>query len=81
MLRSISLAQRIGVSHSKAFQALYLPGGKPPQADQPFRNPALARTLVALARDGGQIFIEALEPGLVAATSQVLQDQADRLKG
>ncbi|QNI53903.1 gamma-glutamyltranspeptidase [Synechococcus sp. BIOS-E4-1] len=56
LLRSISLARRIGVSHSKAFQALYLPGGQPPQADQLFRNPALARTLVALARDGGPDF-------------------------
>ena len=49
LLRSIRLAQRFGVAHSPAFQALYLPGGQPPAADQPFRNLALARTLRLLA--------------------------------
>lgn len=56
LLRSISLAQRIGVGHNTAFTALYLPGGKPPPADQPFRNPQLARTLEALAQRGGPDF-------------------------
>ena len=55
-LRSLTLAQRFGVDHSPAFQSLYLPGGQPPPADQPFRNPALARTLSSLARDGGRAF-------------------------
>ena len=54
--RSITIAQRIGVSHSAAFQALYLPGGHPPPADKLFRNPALASTLERLARDGGASF-------------------------
>lgn len=57
-LRSLRLAQRFGVSHSPAFQALYLPGGQPPPADQPFRNPALARTLSTLAREGGLAFYQ-----------------------
>ena len=58
LLRSIRLAQRFGVAHSPAFQALYLPGGQPPAADQPFRNPSLARTLRLLAREGGQAFYQ-----------------------
>ncbi|MGB1622289.1 MAG: gamma-glutamyltransferase family protein, partial [Synechococcus sp.] len=56
LLRSLRLAQRFGVSHSPAFQRLYLPGGQPPPADQPFRNLALARTLSTLAREGGPAF-------------------------
>ena len=55
-LRSLRLAQRFGVSHSPAFQALYLPGGQLPKADRPFRNRALARTLTTLAREGGTAF-------------------------
>ena len=55
-LRSLHLAKRFGVAHSPAFQALYLPSGQPPPADQPFRNPALARTLSTLAREGGPAF-------------------------
>ena len=55
-LRSLRLAQRFGVSHSPAFQALYLPGGQLPKADRPFRNRALARTLTTLARESGTAF-------------------------
>ena len=58
LLRSIRLAQRFGVAHSPEFQALYLPGGQPPAADHPFRNPALARTLKLLAREGGPAFYQ-----------------------
>lgn len=58
LLRSLRLAQRFGVSHSPAFQGLYLPGGQPPPSDQPFRNPALARTLTALAQQGGPAFYQ-----------------------
>ena len=58
LLRSIGLAQRIGAGHSTAFQKLYLPSGQPPQADQPFRNPQLARTLQTLAQQGGRTFYE-----------------------
>jgi gamma-glutamyltranspeptidase/glutathione hydrolase len=36
--------------------ATYLPGGRPPQAGELFRNPDLARTLRAIARDGGDAF-------------------------
>jgi gamma-glutamyltranspeptidase / glutathione hydrolase len=36
--------------------ATYLPGGHPPQAGEVFRNPHLARTLSAIARDGGDAF-------------------------
>ena len=58
LLRSIRLAQRFGVVHSPEFQALYLPGGQAPAADQSFRNPSIARTLRLLAREGGQAFYE-----------------------
>lgn len=58
LLRSIHLAQRFGVAHSPTFQALYLPGGQAPAADQPFRNPSIARTLRLLAREGGQAFYQ-----------------------
>ena len=70
LLRSISLAQRIGVGHNTAFTALYLPDGKPPPADQPFRNPQLARTLEALAQRGGADFYR----GTLAR--QILQEMA-----
>jgi len=36
--------------------ATYLPDGRPPQAGELFRNPDLARTLRAIARDGGDAF-------------------------
>src|SRR5437667_1598585 len=36
--------------------ALYLPGGRSPAAGELFRNPDLARTLRAIARDGGDAF-------------------------
>ncbi|MBL6801904.1 MAG: gamma-glutamyltransferase [Synechococcus sp. BS307-5m-G38] len=68
LLRSLAMAQRIGVSHSPAFQALYLPGGQPPPADQPFRNPALARTLQHLADRGGPAFYDG------ALARQILQE-------
>ncbi len=70
LLRSISLAQRIGVGHNTAFTALYLPGGKPPPADQPFLNPQLARTLEALAQRGGADFYRG------ALARQILQEMA-----
>ena len=70
LLRSISLAQRIGVGHNTAFTALYLPGGKPPPADQAFRNPQLARTLEALAQRGGADFYRG------ALARQILQEMA-----
>ena len=36
LLRSISLAQRIGAGHNRAFQQLYLPGGQPPPGGKLF---------------------------------------------
>src|SRR5256884_305501 len=36
--------------------ALYLPGGRSPAAGEIFRNPELAETLRAIARDGGDAF-------------------------
>ena len=70
LLRSISLAQRIGVGHNTAFTALYLPDGKPPPADQAFRNPQLARTLKALAQRGGTDFYRG------ALARQILREMA-----
>ena len=58
LLRSIRLAERFGVAHSPDFQALYLPGGQPPAPDHVFKNPALAKTLRLLARDGGPVFYQ-----------------------
>ena len=58
LLRSIRLAERFGVAHSPDFQALYLPGGQPPAPDHVFKNPALAKTLGLLARDGGPVFYQ-----------------------
>ncbi|WP_244277106.1 gamma-glutamyltransferase family protein [Synechococcus sp. GEYO] len=70
LLRSINLAQRIGVGHNTAFTALYLPGGKPPPADQAFRNPQLARTLEALVQHGGSDFYRG------ALARQILREMA-----
>ena len=76
--RSIGIAQRIGVDHSPAFQALYLPGGQPPPANQPFRNPALARTLELLARDGGPSFYTGeLAQQILAGMAALQTDQPD----
>jgi gamma-glutamyltranspeptidase/glutathione hydrolase len=40
----------------RSANALYLPGGRAPAAGELFRNPDLARTLRAIARDGGDAF-------------------------
>ena len=68
--QSIRLAQRLGVDHSPAFQALYLPGGQPPASGRIFRNPALADTLTLLAKEGGPGFYR----GTLAA--RILDDMA-----
>ena len=74
--RSITIAQSIGVSHSAAFQALYLPGGHPPPADKLFRNPALASTLERLARDGGASFYRgALAQQILAGINALRAEQ------
>ena len=76
--RSIGIAQRIGVDHSPAFQALYLPGGQPPPANRPFRNPALARTLELLAKDGGPSFYTGeLAQQILAGMAALQADQPD----
>ena len=76
--RSIGIAQRIGVDHSPAFQALYLPGGQPPPANRPFRNTALARTLELLAKDGGPSFYTGeLAQQILAGMAALQTDQPD----
>ena len=76
--RSIGIAQRIGVDHSPAFQALYLPGGQPPPANRPFRNPALARTLELLAKDGGPSFYKGeLAQQILAGMAALQAEQPD----
>ena len=81
LLRSISLAQRIGAGHSKTFQALYLPGGKPPPTDQIFRNPALARTLESLARNGGPDFYQGALARLILREMAALQASEPEFRG
>ncbi len=51
-LRSISLAKKIGINHSRAFKSLYLPKGSLPTKKIPFRNPKLSSTLGRLAKGG-----------------------------
>ncbi len=81
LLRSISLAQRIGADHSAAFQKLYLPGGHPPPADQPFRNLALARTLQTLAQDGGPSFYRGALARQILREMGALQASAPEFRG
>ena len=71
LLRSISLAQRIGTRHSAGFNRLYRPDGEHPSLNQVFRNPALGDTLEQIARDGGTTFYD----GALAA--QILKVMAD----
>ncbi|WP_320674075.1 gamma-glutamyltransferase family protein [Prochlorococcus sp. MIT 1341] len=52
LLRSISLAKKIGINHSKAFKSLYLPNGSLPTKKIPFRNKKLASTLSRIAKGG-----------------------------
>ncbi len=76
--RSIQLAQRLGTAHSPAFEALYLPGGKPASTEQRFRNPALARTLQQLARDGGLAFYRgALAEQIRRGINALAKDEPD----
>lgn len=81
LLRSVRLAQRIGVAHSPAFQDLYLPGGQPPQPDRLFRNPALARTLQDLARDGGSSFYRGVLAQRILGELTALQSQEPGFRG
>ena len=74
--RSILLAQQLGIEHSDAFKALYLPGGKPPITGQRFRNPALAVTLQRLAQDGAPGFYKG-----VLAEKIIKQVNALKTKG
>ena len=81
LLRSLRLVQRFGVAHSPAFQRLYLPGGQPPAADQPFRNPALAQTLRILARDGGPAFYQGPLAQRILSTINRLQASEPDFRG
>ncbi len=51
-LRSISLAQKLGINHSLTFQSIYLPNGSLPKQKTLFRNQKLASTLSHLAKEG-----------------------------
>ena len=51
-LRSISLAQRLGINHSQAFKSLYLSNGSLPNQKIPFRNQKLASTLSRISKGG-----------------------------
>jgi len=79
--RSLGIAQRIGVDHSPAFRALYLPGGQPPPADQLFRNPALANSLKLLARDGGPSFYNGALAELILSGIATLQAEQPGFRG
>ncbi len=56
LLRSIAMAQRLGVDHNLAFQKLYLQDGAAIRPGTRLRNLALARTLERLANHGGLDF-------------------------
>ncbi len=43
-------------ARTPGFAEVFLPGGRPPRVGERFRNPALARTLEVLARDGRDAF-------------------------
>ena len=75
------MAQRLGAAHSPAFQALYLPGGQPPPADQRFRNPALARTLEHLAIHGGPAFYSGALARQILQEISALQPQEPGFRG
>ena len=51
-LRSISLAQRLGISHSKDFKSLYFHNNSLPNHSVPFRNKELASTLSRISKGG-----------------------------
>ncbi len=55
-LRSISLAKRLGINHSRNFKSLYLPNGSLPSDKILFRNQKLASTLNTLAKGGAKEF-------------------------
>ena len=79
--RSVALAKRIGVDHSPAFQSLYLPDGQPPPADRLFRNPALARTLKALAVEGGPSFYRGALAQRILSEINALQASESGFRG
>ena len=81
LLHSLAMAQRLGAAHSRAFQALYLPGGQPPPADQRFRNPALARTLEHLAIHGGPAFYSGALARQILQEISALQPQEPGFRG
>ncbi|KGG15697.1 Gamma-glutamyltranspeptidase [Prochlorococcus sp. MIT 0603] len=56
LLRSISLAQTLGVNHSLTFKSLYLPNGSLPNEKIPFRNSKLASSLSRIATGGSNEF-------------------------
>ena len=51
-LRSISLAQKLGINHSKDFKSLYLPNNSLPNQSVPFLNQELASTLSRISTGG-----------------------------
>ena len=51
-LRSITLAKKLGISHSKNFKSLYLPNNSLPNKSVLFRNKELARTLNRISKGG-----------------------------
>ena len=51
-----SAARRYCGRDANAIERIYLPDGRPPVAGEVFRNPDLARSLRAIARDGGEAF-------------------------
>ena len=81
LLRSIALAKRIGVSHSRAFQRLYQPDNATLKPGRRFRNPALARTLDRLARHGGLDFYRGALAHQVLRELTALKDENDRFRG
>ncbi len=51
-LKSIALAMKLGINHSKDFRSIYLPNNYLPKQRVRFRNPKLASTLRRIAQGG-----------------------------
>ncbi len=79
-LRSISLAKKIGIKHSRTFKSTYLPNGSLPTQKIPFRNQKLASTLSRLAQGGVDEFYRGQVANDLIADIQLQQNSNERVQ-